>query len=692
MSCFYSSTVEEFLRAPKSELLAQLTLRYSEAGFSAMSTDTPLTWWSDIESLQNALATLSARRADANRWGLLLEFTIPRKLSRIDVVILAGEQIILLECKSGDAASEARRQIETYALLLHYFHAESAQRRILPVVVSLHKRSQEELDEESLQLLQEEFAFEALPSFWIRPIQHRSWRELPELLANLDAPTAVQIDLSLWRDAPYRPTPTIIEAACQLRSGLSIREIAMSEAAEHDIAEVTHEIDRIVEAARAKREHAICFLTGVPGSGKTLVGLSLAHLSDKRADSIHFMSGNGPLVAVLQEVFRRQAMRDGRPSSAAKVEAEALIENVHVFAKNYTENDRDRAPANHVIIFDEAQRAWNREQNLRKFKRDYSEPEMLLKIMERHEDWACVIALVGGGQEINSGEAGLEEWGQSLSASDKLWRIYASPEVLNGGPSTAGRRLFGDASRDESLVIETSNLLHLRTSNRSLRADNLARWVNHVLDGEAEQAAAMRIAERFPVSLSRELSTVRRELQRQALGESRFGLVGSSKAARLRAEGLEPDSAFHASYPWQHWYLAGREDVRSSYACEVFASEFEIQGLELDWIGLCWGGDFIWTGDGWTSRKLWQGGTPRWAKIKSLIEDQFRKNSYRVLLTRARQGMVIYVPKGVVSDTTRDPLEFDRTADYLLGCGVRSLDEPDHSEREREELATTLFS
>jgi hypothetical protein len=672
MSSYFRSTVEQFLRTPKSELLAALTLRYSEAGFRAMSADTPLTWWADLESLQQALQTVCEQREDAAQWGLLLEFTVPRKLNRLDAVLLAGEQIVLLECKTGLAAGDARRQVETYALLLHYFHAESANRQILPVVVSHANGSEIEGEAQKIALRQAELGFEALPSFWIRPTQFYSWQKLPDFLLNVGTRSPMQLDVVTWDAAPYRPTPTIIEAACDLRTGLSIREIAMSEATEHEISSVSQEILRIIELARNGQQHAICFLTGVPGSGKTLVGLSLAHLSDPNANALHFMSGNGPLVSVLQEVFRRQAMRDGVPSAAAKVQAQTLIENVHVFAKNYTESDRNRAPSNHVIIFDEAQRAWNLEQNLNKFKRNHSEPEMLLAIMERHEDWACVVALVGGGQEINSGEAGLEEWGRALANSKKHWSVYASPEVMEGGTSTAGRRLFDVAS--SRTTVNTSHLLHLRTSNRSLRADNLAGWVNHVLEGEIEEAAAMRISDRFPVSLTRDLMTARRVLREQALGESRYGLVGSSKAARLRADGLEPDSNFHGSYPWHHWYLAPREDVRSSFACEVFASEFSIQGLELDWIGLCWGGDLIWSSAEWTARKFWQAGVPKWTRIKNPMERQFRRNSYRVLLTRARQGMVIFVPKGDSLDPTRDPAEFDRTAEFLLSCGVSSLD------------------
>jgi hypothetical protein len=342
-----------------------------------------------------------------------------------------------------------------------------------------------------------------------------------------------------------------------------------------------------------------------------------------------------------------------------------------VFASYYTEENLG-APSNRAIIFDEAQRAWNRDQNYRKFKRDYSEPEMLLRIMERHEDWAIVVALVGGGQEINDGEAGLEEWGTALRNASKKWQVYASPEVISGGASTAGHRLFGDQS-NENDRITTSSALHLRTSNRSLRAEHLADWVNLVLDGNADQAKTIDIT-RFPIFLSRSLAAVRRELRKNTMGNARCGLVGSSGAARLRAVGLEPDSNFHAEYPWEHWYLSGESDVRSSYQCEVFATEFEIQGLELDWIGLCWGGDFIWSeSSGWQLRRLRHAGETRWSPIKSEFKRTYRRNAYRVLLTRARQGMVIYVPPGDSSDPTNRPGEMDSTANFLLQCGVIRL-------------------
>lgn len=667
MASYFRATVAEFLLTSPSEVFTALNLSYARDGFAEMKTDTSLTWWGDLDSLRAALASVVEVRPDAERWWLVLEFTVPRKLNRLDVVILAGEEIVVLECKSSEAAGDALRQAETYALLLHYFHKPSDRRKITSLVVTPQEMSADDAGEILEERRQGELGFEMLPSFWVARTRFISWHLLPQLLAAVGG-RHEQIDGVEWDAGAYRPTPTIIEAALALRSGLDIREIAHSEAAEHEVDAVVAQIRTVVGKAKAEKRRVICFVTGVPGSGKTLVGLSLAHLSESREDAIHFMSGNGPLVAVLQELFRRQAMRDGVPAVSAKIQAQTLIENVHVFAKEYTEKDKDRAPSNHVIIFDEAQRAWNLAQNLAKFKRNYSEPEMLLKIMQRHQDWACVIALVGGGQEINSGEAGLEEWGKAIVESSVAWEVYASPEVLAGGSSTAGQRLFADNAKASQ--VETRNELHLRTSNRSLRADKLALWVNRVLSGDAVGAAELEIAKRFPLYLSRDLSEVRRLLSKESLGDSRFGLVASSGAARLRAEGLEPSSSFHAEYPWHHWYLSPPEDVRSSYRCEVFATEFEVQGLELDWVGLCWGGDFVWSGSAWLPRDLRHGTVSKWGEVKNAERQRFRRNAYRVLLTRARQGMVIYVPRGNAEDPTRRPAEMNATADFLLRCGV----------------------
>lgn len=668
MSSYYRATLSTFLATSLDEIFRHLTLGYANDGFREMKSDTPVTWWNDLGELRSAIESIVLTRPAAASWFLLMEFTVPRKGSRLDIVLLDGVNIFLLECKTSEAGNNALRQVERYALLLHYFHKPSHNTRIFPIVITLHPAERAVLRGQLDRALQYELGFDTLASYWIAKTQVLGWSQLPSTIDRLSSATDRIPDGEAWDEGQYRPTPSIIEAALALRTGLQIRDIARSEAAEHEVDAVLDEIRSVIDTSRADHARSICFVTGVPGSGKTLVGLSLAHLSDDHRESIHFMSGNGPLVQVLQEVFRQQAMRDGVRATEALIQAQTLIENVHFFAKQYAEKDKDRAPSNHVIVFDEAQRAWNREQNLRKFQRDYSEPEMLLKIMDRHHDWTCVVALVGGGQEINTGEAGLAEWGKALTESGTPWRVYASPEVLSGGTSTAGQKLFSAGS--SAIEVNTREVLHLRTSNRSLRADKLAAWVNHVLDGNDQKAAELRIAEKFPLLLSRDLTQTRRRLAHESLADSRFGLIGSSGSARLRADGLEPSSNFHANYDWHHWYLAGAQDVRSSFRCEVFATEFEVQGLELDWVGLCWGGDLQWTNHGWLPRNLRQGPIAGWNAIKNEDRKRFRMNAYRVLLTRARQGMVIYIPPGDDLDTTRSPRELDATTDFLVRCGV----------------------
>ncbi|MDW5265697.1 MULTISPECIES: DNA/RNA helicase domain-containing protein [Acidobacteriaceae] len=665
MASFYRTTVGVFLTQTKEHVLAHLATAYANRGYTTQYSDQTLTWERDLYSLKEALEQCIAISDSAQRWGLILEFSIPRKELRIDVVLLIGDAIVLLEAKTGHTASQVKRQIEEYALLLHYFHKGSNGHRIIPILVS-----SEDGRPDCVGIHQREF-FSQLSSYWVASVLRSSWRELPNVLFDVERHVQGQISAEEWDVSPYFPVPSIIEAATELRRGLSIREIAHCEASEHEIESVCRTVQDYVNRARNESHHAICFLTGVPGSGKTLVGLSLAHSTENNANAIHFMSGNGPLVKVLQHLFTKESMKGGASAPQARTEAKTLIENVHVFARYHTEDNLE-SPSNHAIIFDEAQRAWDRAQNMKKFHRDYSEPEMLLRIMERHLDWAIVVALVGGGQEINDGEAGLEEWGRALAASGKDWVVYASPEVLDGGASTAGHRLFEDSSLQKS--IHTNAALHLRTSNRSLRAEQLAIWVNRVLDGDARGASALKITERFPILLTRNLSVVRRKLHEQGVGVNRYGLIGSSGAARLRAEGLEPSSSFHAEYPWEHWYLADKMDVRSSCSCEVFATEFEIQGLELDWIGLCWGGDFIWNhSSGWQMRALRHGSPTKWSAIKNREKRIYRQNAYRVLLTRARQGMVIFVPGGNTEDPTNLPEEFEATSQYLIACGVTPL-------------------
>jgi hypothetical protein len=687
MPAFYRASIAEFLHVSESELTGRLTTEYARSGFQSQRTSQTIAWIADIVRLHSILADVINKSPAAADWSILLEFPIPRKEKRIDVVLLASDVIVILELKSSAQGIESIRQVEEYALLLHYFHEPSDRRKIIPLVVAPFTRH-------SRQHLQQFLPILEAPAYWISPVDQVSWSNLANTLLAIETNHSPRIGLLAWDDGEYRPVPTIIEAALSLQSGLAVREIAHSRAARHDVERLTNFVAAVIDNAHQSNSFAICFVTGVPGSGKTLVGLNLAFGTRPGQEPIHFMSGTGPLVKVLQAVLSKHHQETVKvKADEARRYAKTLIENVHVFARYYTDDNPDRPPSNHVIIFDEAQRAWDRAQNLSKFKRPYSEPEMLLKIMERHQDWAVVIALVGGGQEINSGEAGIEEWGRALSAAAKSWVIYASPEALEGGSSVAGSRLQTH-SEVRTLSIHSEPQLHLDVSVRALKGDQFAAWVNDVVNGDAPSAAARRAQKSFPILLTRSLSDLRELLTQNTLGKSRCGLVASSGAARLRAEGLEPDSTFHAEYPWDRWYLAERSDVRSSYQLEVFATEFEIQGLELDWIGLCWGGDFIWdtAQSQWLIRTFRQAKISKWSALKSERRQLYRRNAYRVLLTRARQGVVLYIPTGDPTDPTRSPAEFDATAKFLLDCGARLVTEPTIPFAIQGQTAPSLFN
>lgn len=295
----------------------------------------------------------------------------------------------------------------------------------------------------------------------------------------------------------------------------------------------------------------------------------------------------------------------------------------------------------------------------------------MLSIMDRHLDWAVLIALVGGGQEIHNGEAGLTEWGRTLSNKFPHWRVAVSPKALAGDTSVAGHRLFEDGSNG-TLSIQPEPALHLDVCLRSFRAQRVSEWVEAVLSGDATQAAGIMadICE-FPIVVTRSLATARAWLREHARGLRRCGLVASSGAARLRPHGLELSSGFRQGNRdiYVHWFLAHPPDVRSSNQLEVAASEFECQGLELDWVGVCGDGDFTFDNPagGWSSRSF---SGSRWGEVGKEIDRRYLLNTYRVLLTRARQGLVIWVPLGDGIDQTRPSSWFDATADYLTRCGL----------------------
>jgi len=454
----------------------------------------------------------------------------------------------------------------------------------------------------------------------------------------------------------------------------SVDAIARHDAGARNLRVTSHRIEELIEEAQHTRSKKVCLVTGVPGSGKTLVGLNIATRQRDRQRATHavFLSGNGPLVAVLREALTRDELARRR-AHGQRVRKGVIGERVKAFIQN-VHHFRDEAlrhagpPADHVVIFDEAQRAWNREQTtafMRRKKRingvTQSEPEFLLSYLDRHEDWVVVVCLVGGGQEINTGEAGIGAWIEAINNKFPAWQLYISPE-LSDTEYAAGRALESVLTRPQTYYDEN---LHLAVSLRSFRAEHVSTFVKAVLDGEVRTAREMyqRVHRRYPMALTRDLQRAKEWVRAHARGSERYGMVASSEAQRLKPHAID----VRVNIDPVHWFLDDGHDTRSSLYLEDAASQYDVQGLELDWVCVTWDADLRFSTSGW-SQYVFRG--YRWCRVQKDDRRSYLLNAYRVLLTRARQGMVIFVPRGDDADPTRQPSYYDRTYEYLASIGL----------------------
>lgn len=661
----HASTVEVFIRTDEDALIGRLVDGVGATGISTHEQTQINAWRDEIRLLKEELSNPAFQD-----WFIILEYEIPRRSRRPDVILLSPTTIFVLEFKIGSDSwdSASRWQVNSYARDLRDFHAESKDLQIVPVLCSTRAPGHWSRDRIALQ---------ETPG--VLGLVRTNGTDLDEILIALNCTTPSDsplIDPLAWLNSPYRPTPTIIDAAVQLYEGNGIREISHHYA--YNLDQTTEMVVNEIDEARRFGRKVIIFVTGVPGAGKTLTGLDVVHdPSLRRSDSFAgiFLSGNGPLVKVVREALVRSRRSEGRSKGERERQVSTFIQNVHYFLRYHRDNPQE-VPHENVIVFDEAQRAWNSVQMERKWGVPVSEPTMLLEIMERFSDWAAIIALVGGGQEIYLGEAGLEEWGTSLADRPVEWRVIASSEVLEGGNSVSGHRLFvNDVPKNVS--FQENALAHLDMVVRSHRAQRWAEWVNHLLELNLEVAMrSLPDTGEFPCFVTRNLETARSWLRMHNYlnPEQRTGLIASSSDLRLRAYGIEMSTGFHRGFAFERWFLDPMDDIRSSYLLEVAASEFECQGLELDWVGVCWGGDLTPDEDFST----WKYGKFRgsaWQNVKQEAEQAYSLNRYRVLLTRARNGLVIWVPFGDYQDPTRDPDKFDRVYEVLLKAGVPPLEE-----------------
>lgn len=648
---YYSAEVVHFLIEPVDSIIGKITQNHSQS-LEHLQTGA---WARQIEILHDAIQPLREGH-------ILFEVQIPRMGKRADAVLIHKNLIFVIEFKVGANRYLPHdiRQAHGYAIDLHHFHEGSHDKTIIPILVATEAKKTE-------------FKVPVEVDFVYEPItanKNDLYTALEYCIRHI--PPHEPIRFEKWIHSAYKPTPTIIEAAQALYSDHDVADIARNDAGAQNLQITSKSIQKIVHAARVNKHKTICFVTGVPGAGKTLVGLNLATSNTNVSDDEHavFLSGNGPLVDVLCEALARDRVKhnSGITKSDALRQAEKMIQNIHRF-RDESIIDFSKAPAEKVVIFDEAQRAWDL-LNTSKFmmqKRgqksfNQSEPDFLISVMDRHEDWCVIVALIGGGQEINTGEAGLQGWIDALSAEFSDWHVHYSDKLSQ--LEYAGSDVhFSDIKH---AYVQPS--LHLATSMRSFRAEKLSHMIHHLIHNQAKTAAEYyeQFKHKFPIKITRDLNQAKAWIKAQARADETKGLMASSGAIRLKPEGIFVKNRLSAA----DWFLNDQDDVRSCHFLEDVATEFDIQGLELDWCLVGWDADYRYRNGQF---EHWKFTGTTWKQRHQEEQKRYLENAYRVLLTRARQGVVIFLPHGKDEDSTRQSAFFDDTFAYLVSCGIEIL-------------------
>lgn len=664
-SAFYSNNIKTFLNQNEDEIFG-IIVKNDEYDSVCKQKDA---WIKQIRLLKNALS----KYVDGS---VIFEYAIPRVGGRIDNVVLLNDTIFVLEFKVGNELylGSAATQVRTYAIDLANFHEESHNKTIIPILIATDAPDRElEIKKYKDNVCDVICANE---------------NNLAKVFDRNKKSSSGQIQLEKWLNSRYVPTPTIIEAAEILYNNHSVDDISQNEAAEN-LTKTSAAVQKIIENSKRYHQKSICFVTGVPGAGKTLAGLNIAIENQKTTGKKYscFLTGNQPLVSVLKEALARDNnKRTGVPIAEARDKVKSFIQIIHHFRDQSLENLD--LPADNVVVFDEAQRAWQQVQ-LSKFMNNkktailnqlsdeerhkalsMSEPELLIEYMNRHQDWAVIVCLVGGGQDINTGEAGIKEWFDSLRRSYPDWKVYISNKITK-------EEYLDNGSFDEltkELDCKAIDELHLSISLRSFRSEKVANFVHYLLNSEKEQAAKIykEIKKVYPICVTRDLNVAKQWIKTQAEGRKcRYGLIASSQAKRLRAEGIYVENKCKP----EKWFLEGKDDIKSSYFMEEVATEFDIQGLEIDYALVGWDADYRYENGHFKCYKL---SGSKWQAVNKEDNKRYLKNAYRVLLTRAREGFVIFVPKGNNSDNTRLCKYYDELWKYLLDIGIHEIDKNHH--------------
>lgn len=679
---YYHSSIEYFLKINEDELVGKL----NKAGtaFASQWTITTTSWGSSIQILKKSFLELIQMNPSFKNWHVLLEYEIPRLFSRIDAVIIADDIIFVIEFKYDRRKYELddTRQAEDYVNDLLDFHLESKDKIIIPVLLAPKAKSintQSQLNKSghiNACLKTNEINFSQI---------------IYETYLSFHSNSNTIINPDQWEQSEYKPTPTIIQAARALFAGQKVDDITKSDADNVDLESTTKYLIEKINDARNNNKKIVCFVTGVPGAGKTLVGLNVVH--EKEAfggddfDTAYF-SGNGPLIRVLSEalsrdhfkrslqLYKSKQISEKPTKSESERKVKAKIQNLHTFIKQGIRTETP--PVERIVVFDEAQRCWDANHFYNQTKRNQnreatpfalqekSEAELLFEFMSRHESWSVIIALVGGGQEINTGEAGIAEWGKALKEKYFNWEVHISPQLLSGDSVTAGKTLF--ETLPQNILPKESEYLHLNVNRRSFRAENLNEWVNAIIDNNPNEAkrVAHDIKSNYPLLITRSIETAKIWLRSNVSGSKRIGMLASSGGMRLRPYGVLVKENIDEPY----WFLNDDNDIRSSCFLEIAATEFAVQGLELDWTAVCWDADLRRNANNWEFKNF--RGT-NWTNMSVITEKQYLLNKYRVLLTRAREGIIIFVPMGDSEDETRLPEFYNPIFDYLVSCGLESI-------------------
>lgn len=656
LNYYYSDSIQTFLKKSPETIIGEISVN---GRLGHINTEL-FAWEFQIKLLKDILQIHNGH--------LFFEFSIPRMGKRVDCLLIIKNIVFVIEFKVGEKEflNSNLEQVWDYALDLKNFHKPSHSLLLVPILVATHAKER-----------QIEIITSSHNDNLVNPLKTNAEsliKSINEVIFFFE--NGENINVNEYLGGSYSPTPTIIEAAIKLYNNHNVEEITRNDADATNLNITTKYISDTIDFARSNSKKVICFVTGVPGAGKTLVGLKVAteHLDKEKGNTSVFLSGNKPLVDILQEALTRDRVIQEKlignkiTKKQARESVKAFIQIIHHYRDEYLRDSK--APYDHVAIFDEAQRAWTKEQTVKFMQQkkgisnfQYSEPEFLISCLDRHKDWAVVICLVGGGQEINTGEAGISEWLSAIKNKFIDWETRISPNLFDSEYSAQIE--IDNLTKNNKVVFNES--LHLAVSMRSFRAEYLSKLIKEILDiDENSKNTLNQLQDKYPIVLTRDIEKAKKWLKEKARGSERYGIVVSSQAYRLKPLAIDVKT------PINHvnWFLDGKDDIRSSYFMEDVATEFQVQGLELDWACVTWDGDLRYDKEGW---KTFSFVGNKWQNIHKEIRKKYLINAYRVLLTRARQGMVIVIPEGNNEDNTRKPEFYDNTFNYIKSIGFKTI-------------------